>query len=97
VRDPRQHKHACGNLGITPLDIITAPQVTPFLDKIGGRNAAIEVLRSCPAPEARAFMEKYDQPDLSLHAQSTLPFEAFCVAAKVCPSRMVEIVVGAMA
>jgi hypothetical protein len=96
-RRPKTLEKAYKLLGVTSAEVFAAPKVTTFLGRIGGVDRAIEVLYASPAPEARSFVKQHSREDLSKSAREVLPFEAYCVAAKVCPSRMIEIVVGAIA
>jgi hypothetical protein len=97
IRSPRALNNAYKKMKISAFDVAAAPQVTPFLDRIGGISTAIEILAACPAQEARTFMGEYRRPDLSDEQRRLLPFEAYCVSCGVCPSRMLELVVGGMA
>lgn len=93
----RRAMSAYGALNVSPTAVLEAPKATPFLLKIGGLPVAIDALRASPAPEARAIMAIYDDPALLPSHRAILPFEAFCVAAKVCPSRAVDVIVAAIA
>jgi hypothetical protein len=85
-------------LEITAEEVAAAPRATPFLKKIGGIDVAIAALESSPAPEARAFMATYQLAStFPMTARSQLSFEAYCVAAHVCPSRMTAIGVASLA
>jgi hypothetical protein len=97
IRNSRYLSRAYKKLGITALEVDSAPRATPFLKRIGGISRAIETLQTSPVSEARAFVAQYQRTDISGEARRLLSFEAYCVAAKVCPSRVLEIVVGAMA
>jgi hypothetical protein len=84
-------------LKLTPHTVAAAPKCTPFFEQIGGVPLVLEALRCSPAPEARAFLFRYDDPKFPARYRDILPLEAFCVAANVCPSRLTEIAVAAIA
>jgi hypothetical protein len=92
-----KRRRTYAKLGITETDVKSAPVATPFLLRLGGTATAIDALSASPEPAARSFMAAYRSPKLTSTDHYYLPFEAYCVAAKVCPSRITEIVVGVLA
>src|SRR5712671_1685638 len=89
---------AYSRLQVSPNEVALAPKATPFLRRLpGGIPFAIDILRGSAVPEARRFMTSYDDLTLSQSDRNALPFEAFCVAAAVCPSRMKDVIVAAIA
>lgn len=79
-------------LGVTPEQVSTVPQISHLLRRLdGGRSAAIALLRGSANPDARRFLEVYDDAPVTLRAR--LPIEAFCLAAGIPTYRMAGIVV----
>ena len=81
-----------------PSAVLASPQCTPFFDSVpGGVPFVLQALRASPSPEARAFLLRYDDPAFPMRYRLALPLEAFCIAAAVCPSRLIKVAVGAIA
>jgi hypothetical protein len=58
----------------------------------GGRSEAINLLRRSESPDARRFLEVYD--DAPASSRALIPLEDFCPAADVTTRRLLEIIVG---
>ena len=91
----QQRLAAYARLGVSPATVLSSPQCTPFFNEIGGVALVLQSLRLSPDPSARAFFSHYDR--VSKTDRESLPIEAFCVAASVCPSRLAEVAVAAVA
>jgi hypothetical protein len=89
-------KRQYAKFGITDIDVRSAPLATPFLKKLGELTDCIDALRASPDPTARAFIRVYDS-EIPVRTRPLVPFEAYCVAAKVCPSRVTEVIVAVLA
>lgn len=82
-------------LGVDPNMLVFVSQITPFFRKIpGGIPAAMEYLRTSDAPEARAFMSRYDDITLPVMCREVLPLEAFAIASGVTGEQIISAVVN---
>jgi hypothetical protein len=91
-------------IGVAKYDVDRQPQITPHLRQImatikrmtGGKTTQSPwyFLKCSDAPEAQKVLEEYYSEKLSKNQRSTLPIEAFCLAAKVSPLRILEIIGG---
>jgi len=79
-------------LGVTPEKVAAVPQISHLLRKLdGGKSAAINLLRGSENPDARRFLEVYQ--DAPMTSRALLSIEAFCIAANVPTYRLMGIVV----
>jgi hypothetical protein len=83
-------------LGIAPNDIATCTKITPQLALVGGKDRAIELLRSSPHSAARRFIQCYDDVRVPPSFRRILPIEAFCLAAGFSPDQLVLALQSAM-
>ena len=78
-------------LGVTREQVSAVPQISYLLRRLdGGRLAAINLLRGSDNPDARRFLEVYD--DAPATSRAHLPIEAFCIVACVLTYRLAGIV-----
>jgi hypothetical protein len=81
---------AYAKLGVTPLDVALVPRIEHLFKGIGGKARVFEYLAGSETKEARAIMELRSL--LNMEQSRVLPFEAFCVAAKVETKHMLGII-----
>lgn len=93
-------------IGVAKQDVDRQPQITPHLRQImttisrmtGSKSKAIlspyYFLKCSDAPEAQKVLEEYSNEKLTKGQRGVLPIEAFCLAAKVSPLRILEIIGG---
>lgn len=82
-------------LQVSAEEVSLAPQVTQTLKRAKIKlPQAVEFLRGVDTPEARSWLRKYDE--ISPVQAKLLPFETFCVAARVSTRKMFEQLCGAV-
>lgn len=90
-------------IGVAKQDVDRQPQITPHLRQIMATIARMTgaktqtpwyFLRCSDAPEAQKVLEEYYNEKLTKGQRGVLPIEAFCLAAKVSPLRILEIIGG---
>ena len=90
-RDRRRRAYEM--LGVQPNAVADAPKIGHLLAKLkDGKATALEALRASDLPEARKFISKHDNILLPSFVRKTLPFEAFCIAAGISPTRMFGVI-----
>jgi hypothetical protein len=90
-RDRRRRAYEL--LGVQPNAVADAPKIGHLIAKLkDGKATALEALRASDLPEARKFISKYDNIYLPSYVRKTLPFEAFCIAAGISPTRMFGVI-----
>jgi hypothetical protein len=88
----RDRSIAYRSLGITPNDVLLAPKITPLLARIcgGDPSLAITYIRASSELPCRKFILIYDDPRLPRACRRSLPLEAFCVAAGLDPTELLD-------
>ncbi len=81
-------------LGITPEEVAAVPKISHLLESISKpwQKKILNYILGSDADESRRFLEVYSSVPPS--NRKVLPFEAFCVAAKVSTKRMWEVIQG---
>ena len=87
VRPPDRKKTALRRLGVTPAQLVAAPDISSSLKLAkGGLTATLAALRFSTDEYAQAFLEKYDSiPDRD---RKSLTWEAIALAAEVSPAAL---------
>lgn len=90
--DARRIEETYIRMEIKDEDVVAFPDVADSFDDIGGIPAVVQYLRSSDAKEAKDFLYYWDM--ISLNMRAVVPFEAYCVAAKMTKKRLMMIVMG---
>jgi hypothetical protein len=77
-------------LEITPEDVTACPRIEHLFKGIGGQSKVLEYLAGSEEPEARAVLAMRDR--LSYAQAGAVPFEAYCVAAKISTKKMFGVI-----
>ena len=92
-----QAVEAYRGLKVAPDDVARGPQITPYLREVAKRSgkrsntaAWIPYLDSSGDPEALAVADEYHS--VLIEHSKKLPIEAFCLAAKVSPWKILEVI-----
>lgn len=80
---------------ITAAQVEACPNISDAFDDIGGVVAVIEYLRSSDDGGAKELLRYWDMyKDSEDSAKSIIPFEAYCVAAKMTKKKLMQVVMG---
>jgi hypothetical protein len=83
-------------LGVTPEEVAATGNIIKQLQVITqGVGGAIKILRDSDNPDAKRFLEYYDQGNLQDYHRKVLPIEAFCMISGMTPAHLLGVVVEA--
>jgi hypothetical protein len=96
---PDYSKHYA-ELGITPEQLSTVPQISHLLKRLKSnlpgiwtRRHFIEMLKGSEEPDLKQFVSFYESCSKQLR-KSAIPIEAICIAAKVDPSKLLGLAIA---